>query len=255
MTNFVRSGKNRGGYYGERVDAGALIAEIVALAEASGWAREDIGDTGLGLFALRRRMAQPKRAVYISAGIHGDEPAGPLAVRRLLQENRWPAHADLWLCPCLNRRGFAAGTRENPEGVDLNRDYREPKSAEVRAHVAWLERQPRFDFALLLHEDWEAHGFYVYARSEGRSGSLASVIVDAVKEICPVDSSQQIDGWPAKGGVIVANDDPKSRLRWAEAIYLTQRHCEQAYTLEAPSDFSMTTRVEALVIGVRAALG
>ncbi len=99
--------------------------------------------------------------VYISTGIHGDEPAGPLAALQLLQEDCWPKDAALWMCPCLNPTGFPLNRRENAQGIDLNRDYRHLETAEVQAHTSWLQRQPAFDLTLCLHEDWESRGFYI----------------------------------------------------------------------------------------------
>ena len=161
----------------------------------------------------------------------------------------------MWICPCVNPAGFERGTRENENGVDLNRDYREPLSAEVQAHVSWLKQQPRFDFAVCLHEDWEAQGFYVYERAmDGSGGVLAPRIVAAVEPVCPIDLSPEIDGWPARGGVIEANDDPSARPLWAEAVYLTTANTVHSCTLEAPSDFPLGVRVDALVVGVRAVL-
>src|SRR5204862_2637245 len=120
------------------------------------------------LLSLRRfvdKARNPEREsrIYMSTGIHGDEPAGPLALRQLLQQNQWPAEACLWLCPCLNPTGFPLNRRENAEGEDLNRDYRHLVTDEIRAHVAWLKRQPKFDVTPCLHEDWESTGFYLYA--------------------------------------------------------------------------------------------
>jgi len=107
----------------------------------------------------RRRAGWPAR----------DAAAGPQ--RRLAGRHR------IFLLPCLNPTGCARNRRENVEGVDLNRDYREPRTAEVRAHIAWLRRRPRFDLSLLLHEDWEAHGFYVYELNPHGRPSLAQSII------------------------------------------------------------------------------
>ncbi len=83
----------------------------------------------------RFSTSTPLLRIYISTGIHGDEPAGPLAALRLIQENHWPENAEIFLLPCLNPIGFTLNRRENANGIDLNRDYRNPKSAEVlRAH-------------------------------------------------------------------------------------------------------------------------
>ncbi len=192
--------------------------------------------------------------VYISTGIHGDEPAGPLAVRQLLQENQWPEGLDLWLCPCLNPTGFALTRRENDEGADLNREYLNPKAAETRAHIAWLTRQPDFHLSLCLHEDWESHGFYVYELNPDHQPSLAEAMVARVAQVCPIDRSEIIEDRPAQNGIIRPSVDPRSRPQWPEAFFLLAHKTRLSYTLEAPSDFPLTTRVAALATAVRAAL-
>jgi hypothetical protein len=138
--------------------------------------------------------------------------------------------------------------------VDLNRDYRQPQTAAVQAHTAWLQQQPAFDFALCLHEDWESHGFYVYELNPDHRPSLAPKIVEAVEKVCPIDRSEMIEGRPAAGGIIRPELDPATRLYWPEAFWLLQNKTRLSYTLEAPSDFPLETRVEALAGGVNAAL-
>jgi hypothetical protein len=175
-------------------------------------------------------------------------------VLRLLQENRWPANAELWFCPCLNPAGFVLNRRENPGGWDLNRDYRRPETAEVRAHIAWLKRQPRFNLCLCLHEDWEAPGFYVYEQNPDHQPSPAEKIINGIAEVCPIDPSEIIENRPAKGGIIRPNLDPVTRPHWAEAFYLIVNKTRLSCTLEAPSDYPLPVRVTALVTGVNAAL-
>ncbi len=194
------------------------------------------------------------RSIYISAGIHGDEPAGPLAILRLLRADIWPA-ASLWLIPCLNPAGMQAGIRTSPAGVDINRDYRCPESPEARGHIAWLERQPRFDLTLLLHEDWEANGFYCYELSPGPGESVASAIIAAVQPLCPIDRSPIIDGRPvSESGIIRPQIRPEDRPDWPEALWLRVNRAASSYTLEAPSDWPLETRANALIAAVGAAM-
>ena len=200
------------------------------------------------------RNPQSAIRIYISAGIHGDEPAGPLAALRLIQENRWPENAEIFLLPCLNPASFTLNRRENAVGIDLNRDYRNPKTAEVRAHIAWLERQPNFDLYLCLHEDWESRGYYLYEQNPDRQPSRAEKIIAAVREICPIDESESIEGRTARGGIIRPGTKPHERPDWPEAFYLIANKSRQGYTLEAPSDFPLPMRVNALVAGVNAAM-
>ena len=255
-----RLGKNHGGYHGETIDIRALLHDVGAAAQQQGWSSEIFHEAdGFKWFALHRAPVSPGSPdaavrIYISTGIHGDEPAGPLAALRLLQDNRWPAAAEIFLLPCLNPAGFTLNRRENAGGIDLNRDYRNPKSAEVRAHIAWLERQPKFDLYLCLHEDWESHGFYLYEQNPDSKPPLAETIIEAVKKVCPVDLSENIEGRPAQGGIIRPIVSPQERPDWPEAFYLIVNKSRQGCTLEAPSDFPLATRVNALVAGVNAAL-
>lgn len=250
-----RLGKNHGGYHGETINIAEVLIESEVAARARGWSAETFHEqSGFKWSALRRVAFSAAREIYISTGMHGDEPAGPLAVLRLLQENRWPAGVNITLIPCLNPTGFTLNKRENAQGVDLNRDYLHFQSAEVRSHVAWLEQQPRYDLTLCLHEDWESHGFYVYELNPENRRTLAEAIVAGVSPVCPVDQSPVIEGREARGGIIRPNLDPHSRPQWPEAFWLITHKTRLSYTLEAPSDFRLATRVDALVAGVHAAL-
>ena len=260
-----RLGINLGGYLGQTIDIRVVLRDVEMSAQENGWSSEVLHQTGdLKLLALRRAASlrsegllplQCARRIYISAGIHGDEPAGPLAVLQLLRENRWPENVDVWLCPCLNPTGFALNRRENDKGFDLNRQYLKLEAEETHAHVGWLDRQPRFDLCLCLHEDWESHGFYLYELNLSEQRSLADVMVAEVARVCPIDPSEMIEGRPAQGGIIRPSTDPRSRPDWPEAFYLLTHKTRLSYTLEAPSDFPLATRVNALVAGVKAAMG
>lgn len=254
-----RLGKNHGGYHGETIDIRAVLHDVETAAQLHGWALETFHAVGeFRWLALHRRSVvrsqKPEARIYISTGIHGDEPAGPLAALRLIQENHWPEEKEIFLLPCLNPTGFMLNQRENSGGVDMNRDYRVPKSAEVTAHIAWLERQPRFDLYLCLHEDWESNGFYLYEQNPDNRPSVAEKSIEAVQKVCPVDPSEIIEDRPAKHGIIRPSINPHERPDWPEAFYLITNKSRQGYTLEAPSDFPLAVRVNALAAGVNAAL-
>lgn len=255
-----RLNKNQGGYFGERVNLEQFWQDIDQAACDHGWQVESFHHAGeFNHLALRRpplaaAVSECPPCIYISAGIHGDEPAAPMAALRLLQANLWPRNAEIILHPCLNPTGFSLNRRDNGQGIDLNRDYLDLQSAEIRAHVAWLAKQRRFDLCLCLHEDWEAHGFYVYELNPDSQPSLAEAIVARVAKVCPLDLSEIIEGREARGGIIRPNLDPHSRPQWPEAFWLLTHKTRLSYTLEAPSDFPLTVRISALVEGVQAAL-
>jgi hypothetical protein len=107
---------------------------------------------------------------------------------------------------------------------------------------------------LCLHEDWEANGFYLYELNPDNRPSYAERIIQKVSQICLVDTSPLIEGWPASNGIIRPEGNPLLRPEWAEAIYLIANKTRQSYTLEAPSDFPLEARVAALVTATRVAL-
>lgn len=248
-------GRNHDGYRGEVIDIDAVLSELREAALKSGWVFEAVPAAGnLELQTWRRAVPEPRRRIYISTGIHGDEPAGPLAVRELMRRDSWPPEVGLWLCPCLNPTGFPLNRRENAQGIDLNRQYLNPEAPETRAHVEWLQHAPEFDVTLCLHEDWESHGFYLYELNPDNRPSHAEEMIRRVAEVCPIDESAEIEERPAKGGIVRPSVDPLSRPQWPEAFWLLRNKTRHSYTLEAPSDFPLETRVAALVAAVKTVL-
>jgi protein MpaA len=65
--------------------------------------------------------ASPNRILIVGC-IHGSEPAG-IAVADALAKAPALTNADLWLVPVLNPDGVSANTRQNADGVDLNRNF------------------------------------------------------------------------------------------------------------------------------------
>ncbi len=247
--------KNCGKYCGQTIDIRDTLAKLQRAAERHGWTYECLLDSSAAMLCgMHRSGPAATKRVYLSSGIHGDEPAGPLALLRMLEEDRWPQRMDLWVCPCLNPTGFPLNQRENADGIDLNRDYRHLTSAEIRAHVDWLRRQPDFDLTLVLHEDWEANGFYLYELNPHGRKSFAETIIANVSRVCPIETAERVDNWPASGGIIRPNIHPQERPQWPESIFLISHKAPLSYTLEAPSDFPLETRVTTLVTAVRTAL-
>jgi murein peptide amidase A len=243
------------------LDPNEYLARCQRAAQLRRFHRQPYGEIGfdgcgsLPLVAFTRRTPGLRPRIYFSTGIHGDEPAGPEALLQLLEQGEFDDRANWFLAPLLNPTGFVRRTRENADAIDLNRDYRTPRTTEVRAHVAWLERQPRFDLALCLHEDWEATGFYLYELNPTERPSLAPALLAAARQHMSIDPATVIDGRPvAEPGIIRPDHDPKLRDLWAEAIYLYAHHTSLCYTVETPSSLPLAQRVTALAAAVRAAL-
>ncbi|HWA10730.1 MAG TPA: M14 family metallocarboxypeptidase [Opitutaceae bacterium] len=224
----------------------ALAARLADAGRARGFRMEPFGEIeGCPLFALTRRTPGPRPRLYLSAGMHGDEPAPPEALFELIRAGVFDDRATWFICPLLNPAGLARGVRENASGIDLNRDYKHLRSLEIQAHAAWLRRQPNFDLTLCVHEDWESTGYYLYELNPKGRPSLADAMIAAVAKVCPIDHSPVIDGREAHGGIIRPVGDPLTRETWPEAIYLHAHHTTLGYTLETPSSLPLPQRIAA----------
>lgn len=237
-------------------DPAELVARCIAAGRHHGFRVEPFATVdGVELVALTRRASGPKPRIYLSSGIHGDEPAPPLALLELLEAGAFDDRATWFLVPLLNPTGFHTAQRDNRDGIDLNRDYLDPRSAEIAGHVRWLQRQPRFDLAICLHEDWESVGYYLYELNPKGRPSLSRRLLSAATRDLPVEPGTVIDGRPIdEPGIIRPESDPALRETWPEAIYLRHHHTDLCYTVESPSAVELTRRVASHVTMVEAAL-
>lgn len=217
--------------------------------------RSDLMQTEHGPLSVWERAADGP-AVYVSAGIHGDEPAGPLAIMELLKSGGLGGERRWVLCPAVNPTGLALGTRESACGRDLNRDYLVRHSAEVRAHAAWLEARPVPELFLSLHEDWEASGFYFYEINLGEDRpKRARRILHAVNRWFEPHAGHEIDGHAPRGpGWIYHEAEADVPGGWPEAIFLAKLGCRLSFTFETPSHARLTDRTQAHVAAAMAAL-
>src|ERR1700730_1806318 len=55
-------------------------------------------------------------SVALSAGVHGDEPAGAWALLSIVRDGLLDPRFSYRMWPCLNPSGYQAGTRHNAEG-------------------------------------------------------------------------------------------------------------------------------------------
>lgn len=82
-----------------------------------------LGDSvrGRRIVALERGNPSAPKTILVVGCIHGDECAG-VSVVKALKERRPPPDVRVWLIANLNPDGRALGTRQNANGVDLNRN-------------------------------------------------------------------------------------------------------------------------------------
>jgi hypothetical protein len=251
-------------------DPQSYVRDVEESARAGGWTIRHLSPTASSTRPWLQRVAPARRAtstgggaprVYLSAGIHGDEISGPLALLEMLRQPDFFTAFDATIFPLLNPDGLARGVRGNAGGIDLNRDYRNPKSAEIASHIEALKNLGRFDAAMMLHEDFEGIGAYLYELNDALPSTLGGEIVAAMGRHVPIDLRPVIEEVPARGGVLQRRDlvlkhgRIEDRPDWPEAIYLSVHHTQVAYTTETPAPFPLAQRVQAQIAAVRTLLG
>jgi hypothetical protein len=237
------------------MNCAAFLRDWASVADARGFQTEVFGEVeGLPLLGSVRKNPG-KAVVYLSSGMHGDEPAGPRALLELFREGFFDNRYHWIVCPVLNPTGLAAGTRENSRGIDQNRDYKQCETPEVCSHLAWLKKQPVPSLFLSLHEDWESSGFYYYEINLGVKGPERNRLMEAVSPFFPPEPATVIDDHEVtEPGWIFHSENPDVPEGWPEAIYLAKLGCPLSLTFETPSSLALEGRIGGHQAVVRQAL-
>ena len=206
--------------------------------------------------------------VCIGAGVHGDEPAAPWALLSLVRDGLLDPRFAYRMFPCLNPTGYAAGTRENAEGNDVNRSFSRGGTTPEAKAVITANRDRRFVMAIDLHEDFEADGSYVYEPLRtGEPPRYAGPIVDALDDAgLPVQVIHDAFdlGTPAtatpsyrveRGAVLV---DGEQELRvfagLPSSLFHVRRGTPAVLTFESPRPRSWEERIAAHRVAVTTTL-
>jgi murein peptide amidase A len=100
---------------------------------------------------------------------------------------------DVTMFPILNPNGLARGSRKNRDEIDLNRDYRNSRSLETKSHIETLLNLGRFDASMMLHEDYEGIGAYLYEQNDTLHPGLGAKIIAAMGLHVPIDLRPEIE--------------------------------------------------------------
>ena len=177
-----------------------------------------------------------QKEILMTGGVHGDEPAGIEAVLSFLEGPVTDFLDDYFfsVIPCVNPSGLDIGKRENQEGQDINRAMSDDSVAESVLIRKWVAGK-RFDVFFDHHEDYEATGYYMY-EAQKDDALLGDRIVQAVKEIGPVDGTENTDeglDTPISEGLFGVNPKWRSQGWSAYAYYENSDHvvlCETPST-------------------------
>ena len=183
-------------------------------------------------------------SIYLSAGIHGDEAAATEGLINWAEKNGATIRKfHTLIFPCLNPWGLVNNSRLDHRGRDLNRCFNNRRVPQIREHLKIVGKS-RFDLSLTLHEDFDAHGVYIY-EVQARRPYWAEDFLRAAARHVPPDSRKTIEGRKAKNGIVRRSITPDLMPDWPEAFLLHFRHATRTFTIETPSEFSIDARVAA----------
>jgi hypothetical protein len=120
---------------------------------------------GRAIYAERWGPAQAATTIVVIGQVHGDECGGTVLVDEL---RRRPLPAvTVWIIPTLNPDGYVAFTRDNANGVNLNRDGLRESQPESRALFGLLDT---------VHADLVVHGHSPYREAMHFGGDQARAL-------------------------------------------------------------------------------
>lgn len=148
----------------------------------------------------------PPLRIGIFAVLHGDEPAGALALEKLFNEladdPTDAAGYEIVAYPVCNPTGYEDETRYNRAGYDLNREFwRSSALPEIQILEHELRTQ-RFDGIIALHADDTSEGLYGYSQGRLINEQLLRPALRACAGILPLNEAEIIDGFRAHESVI-----------------------------------------------------
>jgi hypothetical protein len=208
-------------------------------------------DYEIGMITLGRGQRQ----IALAAGTHGDEPAGVEALVRFLEVlssefegKRLDLDAfTITVLPCNNPAGLERGTRENGEGIDLNRRFGSPQPPAEAAAIQGALEGKAFELFADFHEDVDGEGVYLYEifHPEREGKPIGRALIEYLAPRWKIDPREEIDGFSNQEGII-SPDIPSERAPGEGLplpVYLRSLGTAHCVTLETPTAFPFEDRV------------
>ena len=231
-------------------DYGHLVARWRRVARGAGLTLRPFAHVGgFPVYYLRTRGSLAG-GFYVSAGIHGDEPAGPTALALWAETHlaalvRAPDALPLFILPCLNPWGLVENRRSDPKGRDLNREFHRRVSP-VR-ELMRLIAEERFALGVALHEDYDGRGMYLYEINDTLPDLGATLLRGCRTKSLGIDPRRTIEDFAFKGGLLRRRTVPESLTMHPEALAVYPGHAPHFITFETPSEFGLGHRIRAHV--------
>lgn len=238
-------------------DTGALYERLDQAAAPQSFIKvHDLGEVVYGNFKAPIRLYSIsnrsgfKYKVFLSGGIHGNEPAGTETLARFIESlARDPAlygNVSFEIVPLTNPWGWAHDVRYNRDGIDINRDLAPQRSQEARIIAGYL-KENRYDLMIDDHEDPSASGFYMYQYAMPSQDLSRNVIAAVRAGGLPIEQNVNMVILKTEDGLI---DAPMWGLWYMRATnqigvpnYTRLYNCDNVYTVETATRLDYEDRL------------
>lgn len=225
------------------------------------------------LYVLAERPGEnEKQDVLLTAGLHGEEPAGVYALLDFLTHHvhDYLGAYRFHIYPCINPSGFEIGTVDNMNDINLNREFRLPSGAqETRLVLQHLAQGPeKYLFAMDMHETGENEDpeskknpkeYFVYEICTDPQKRIGDKIISALEcdrvSICRwpiIHEDINCNGvvWYPEG----ANNKEYLEATCLDCFLVANEYTEQAFTTESVLNDPLESRVRVQLISLITAL-
>jgi len=230
---------------------------------------------------IGNRFDSNLKDVLISAGVHGEEPAGVFALLKFLEEDvsEFMDEFRFLIFPCINPFGFEYNNRfnsqpdPNHEGkyMNINREFKKGTlCAEVKVVMTQLEMRSRqFVCTIDLHEtdpnyfdeestcDDNPKEFYMWESCLDKNLRIGDRVIKSIESVIPVCRWDEIYKDISSDGVIWYPEGCKNETfaeRTTFEVFLADNYTPQAFTLETPCGWHINQRVFAHQLALRSIL-
>jgi len=238
-------------------DIGALYGRLdSAVAPQSFIAEKTLGEVDYGSYKAPVKLfsiyntSSFKYRVFLSGGIHGNEPAGAETEARFIEslaggDTRF-SNVSFDIIPITNPWGWSHDVRYNQAGRDINRDFASFATQEAKMISAYLEDK-HYDLMIDDHEDPTGKGFYLYQYAMPDQ-VVARKVIGAIRGMgYPIEQDVNMVTLKTEDGLI---DAPMWGLWYMKATgqlsfpnYCRLFKSDRVYTVETPTLLNYEDRV------------
>jgi protein MpaA len=213
-----------------------------------------LSSAGCKPLCLRSPALKQKGGVYLSAGIHGDEPAATEGLYEWAELHS-PTLPELsvMIFPCLNPWGLLSNRRTDSDNRDPNRCYHLNELTRIGAQKDLIQGHS-FRLAMCLHEDYDARGVYLY-EAYNRLPRRGRELLAAAANYVPIDECRILEarGFDVLWMIARRINFTKFRIM-TEGMYLALHRSERTITTETPSEYDLGQRIRAQIAMVQRAI-